>query len=89
MSNSRRLARVAHAAAARGGILIGQPARKVRNFYGKPLPCCHGPCTNDGDQRYRISVKHERMDGSNVVYIFCGEVCRRAFAKGTRYEQYL
>lgn len=94
MSGSRA-ARRQLAAAVRGGVLLGGGAiitnhvKRVRNRDGNPLLCCHGPCQKDGDRRFRISVKHERNDGTNVVYIFCSELCRREFAKDTRYEQYL
>jgi hypothetical protein len=78
-------------------VLLRPPmrGRKVRNqLTGRVLPCCHGPCQNDGDDGIRVEVPHPQprwrdpLTGRQemVVYIFCSDLCRREFVKGSPYE---
>lgn len=99
MSNSRG-GRRRLAAATRGGILLGahgKPARtvplslsirRVRNARGEPLPCNYGPCWNDADDKIYFKRKHD--DGRGFLkMIFCSDLCRAEWTKGTQYEQHL
>jgi len=72
--------------------------QKVRNqATGRVLPCCYGDCERDGDNRHRVEVPHKEPRWRDpatdpatgrqemLVYIFCGERCKRAWLVGTPY----
>lgn len=56
----------------------------VRNYWGRPLPCCWDDCWRNGDERYRIVVAHDaparREAGDTLTYIFCSERHRELYA---------
>lgn len=59
---------------------------KVRNVStGRVLPCCWGPCERDGDDRVQVQVPHDqpRWPGEKLIYIFCSDLCRGEWLKGT------
>jgi hypothetical protein len=79
---------------AQGGQLLARAipgAHTVRNVNtGQVLLCCHPPCEYPGDNRIQIAIPHQapRWFGEKLIYIFCSERCRRAFAAGTPYERF-
>lgn len=67
----------------------GRGATTVSNVATKRiLPCCYAPCENDGNKNIFVDEPHEepRWPGEKRVYIFCSDLCRREFVKGSRFE---
>lgn len=49
--------------------------RLVRNYHGRPLPCCWADCWTHGDDRHGVDVPHDapKYPGEQLRYIFCSE----------------
>lgn len=62
-------------------------AVKVRNKFGRPLPCCWSDCTRHGDNRHRFeSQEMDEWGSKTLVYIFCSETHRRHYVEQVRQQ---
>lgn len=60
---------------------------KVRNRFGRPLPCCWSDCTRHGDNRIQF-VSHEKDEWGpkELTYIFCSETHKRYYVELVRQQ---
>jgi hypothetical protein len=74
----------------------GRPrqVRRVRNARGEAHMCCWHKCHKLSDDNFQIRLKHPQPRWKNpitgeqemLIYTFCSDQCRQAFAKGTPFE---
>jgi hypothetical protein len=61
---------------------------KVRNRFGKPLPCCWSDCVRHGDNNHRFEVtEHDEWGSKNLTYVFCSEAHKRYYVEQVRQQQ--
>lgn len=65
----------------RGAVVLGRPAGnpvRIRNAWGKPIPCCWSECDQEADARYQWNEPHPeaKHPGERIVYAFCSPLCR-------------
>lgn len=49
--------------------------KRIRNFFGKPLPCCWDDCWAHADERYVYVIPHDqpKHPGDTLTYVFCSD----------------
>lgn len=59
---------------------------RVRNIYGKTLPCCWADCWEPGSTEHQITVPHDAPErarqNDTLTYIFCSESHLAYWASG-------
>lgn len=55
---------------------------RVRNYWGRTLPCCWSDCQSPGDTAHERKVPHDapRFKGEMLVYVFCSEIHARMWS---------
>lgn len=60
---------------------------KVRNRFGKALPCCWSDCVRPGDNRIQfVSKEQDEWGPKELTYIFCSEAHKRYYVEQVRQQ---
>lgn len=58
---------------------------KVRNRFGRPLPCCWSDCVRPGKDELRFeSYERDEWGSKKVIFIFCSEAHKRYYVEQVR-----